>query len=55
MPDSACAISRAVGSLNAPITWNGGSAGFDSGPRMLNTVRTPSAARTGAIAFIAGW
>ena len=41
--------------LNAPIRCRGGSAGFTSGPRILKIVRTPSAARTGASAFIAGW
>ena len=55
MPASASAMSRAVARSQAPITWNGGSEGFVSGPSRLNTVRTPSAARTGAIAFMAGW
>ena len=30
-------------------------AGLSSGPRMLNTVRTPSAFRTGTTFFMAGW
>ena len=55
MPDSVSAISRAASRLYAPIKPNGGSAGFVSGPSRLNTVRTPSARRTGATAFIAGW
>ena len=40
-------MSCAVGRLNAPVSWNGGAAGFVSGPRMLNTVRTPMAWRIG--------
>ena len=36
------------------MTWYGGAAGFASGPKMLKTVRTPSAWRTGAMCFIAG-
>ena len=55
MPESVSAISSAMSSLHAPITANGVSAGFASGPSRLNTVRTPSAARTGATDFIAGW
>ena len=54
-PDSASAMSCAVGRLNAPVSWNSGAAGLVSGPRMLNTVRTPMAWRIGATAFIAGW
>ena len=54
-PDSASAMSCAVGRLNAPVSWNCGAAGLVSGPRMLNTVRTPMAWRIGATAFIAGW
>ena len=54
MPAIVSAISAATESLNAPITWNGGAAGFTSGPSTLNTVRTPSAWRTGAMCFIAG-
>ena len=33
----------------------GAPAGLVSGPRMLNSVRTPSSLRTGATFFIAGW
>ena len=54
-PASASAISSAACGLNAPITPNGGSTGLVKGPSMLNTVRTPSVRRTGAMAFIAGW
>ncbi len=54
MPASVSAISLAVATSNAPIRPNGGLAGFVRGPRMLNTVRTPIAPRTGATAFIAG-
>jgi len=32
----------------------GASAGLVSGPRMLNSVRTPISLRTGATTFIAG-
>ena len=54
MPDRVSAISRAASWLQAPISWNGGAAGLVSGPSMLNTVRTDSAARTGTTAFMAG-
>ena len=33
MPDSVSAMSSAMGSLNAPITWKGGRAGLVRGPR----------------------
>ena len=40
----------------APITMAGGAAGLaERGPRMLNTVRTARARRTGPTAAIAGW
>ena len=40
---------------NALVEGQGGRAGLVSGPSTLNTVRTPSAARTGTTAFMAGW
>ena len=46
--------SRAAAGLKAPISWNGGAAGLVRGPNRLKTVRTPSAERTGMIAFMAG-
>ena len=55
MPASVSAIRRAASELYAPIRLNGGPAGFVSGPSRLNTVRTPSARRTGATSFMAGW
>src|SRR5690606_35096690 len=40
---------------NTPIRIAGAPAGLVSGPRMLNSVRTPISRRTGATTFIAGW
>src|SRR5690606_20604609 len=40
---------------NTPMRMAGAPAGLVSGPRMLNSVRTPISRRTGATTFIAGW
>lgn len=51
---SAPAIRGISASSNTPITTRCAPAGLVIGPKMLNTVRIPSAFRTGATFFIAG-
>ena len=55
MPASVPASNCAVAALCAPTSRNRGAAGLVSGPSRLKSVRTPSAARIGASAFMAGW
>ncbi len=53
--ESTCAIGSTLAREKTPSTCRRAPAGLVSGPSRLNTVRTPSARRTGATAFIAGW